>query len=631
MANYVAAANDFDAPFDAMQNAILPFAHTSLYVAMPNTSSNIKTTTVKATKKSPEPALARIPRAPTALTPEQESAVISSFLVLADQERLQRSSASANYESTPSSEHKSTEMGRSHSIFHASDNIHRNSKNKLPDDIARRITFSPIIPRKRNPPFASYERPTKKQRVSNDYNEEIIKNKSNNQVAASDTFKTPALLAEDLHTNKRGTIQTAMERAFQRMPPFHHPTNTTGDIVKTVNSKHLSVENSPFATFLDNDERNNQSDDGDGTSKKRAFDSLSTYLCAPEIDEERAKTVTANNIDDHRKKRKFSSECTLEWTPEQVNLPPGTNLTELPTTSAELYEVFFPTSPGNVIPFFRHHINAVIRGGALVLPGTPPGTNSRRTRGTSFPAHDDGNASTNGDATNSPAPTDEIGPMSERDPTAENAVNPNFNDDISDNGLDVVNMSATTSIYSQYSQNSRNRVHLYSPVLTRAFDTTHTSTADGTRTKPMTEIFIKNIQDEESEFPTTNSPPSPPFTDTTHADTTNHTTDMLTTTIPAQTQTKSAFRHPATKNYAATDTRIKKTTRFSVPHHQFSNGKPAAPTSCNPFYFLPISGKAHKLHPALIDVMPDPELSCHLKRLDLILSCCYPFCLLPSL
>ncbi len=69
MANYVAAADDFVAPFDAMQNAVLPFAHTSLYVAMPNTSSNIETSTVKATKKSPEPALARIPRAPTALTP----------------------------------------------------------------------------------------------------------------------------------------------------------------------------------------------------------------------------------------------------------------------------------------------------------------------------------------------------------------------------------------------------------------------------------------------------------------------------------------------------------------------------------------------------------------------------------
>jgi hypothetical protein len=42
--------------------------------------------------------------------------------------------------------------------------------------------------------------------------------------------------------------------------------------------------------------------------------------------------------------------------------------------------------------------------------------------------------------------------MSERDPNAENAVNPNFNDDISDSGLTVVNISATTLIYSQCSE-----------------------------------------------------------------------------------------------------------------------------------------------------------------------------------
>ncbi len=83
--------------------------------------------------------------------------------------------------------------------------------------------------------------------------------------------------------------------------------------------------------------------------------------------------------------------------------------------------------------------------------------------------------------------------MSERDPNAENAVNPNFNNNIYDNGLTVVNMSATTSIYSQCFENSRNCVHLYAPELTRAFDTTHTSTTDGTGTKPMTEIFITNF------------------------------------------------------------------------------------------------------------------------------------------
>ncbi len=114
-------------------------------------------------------------------------------------------------------------------------------------------------------------------------------------------------------------------------------------------------------------------------------------------------------------------------------------------------------------------------------------------------------------------------------------------------------------------------MYLYAPDLTRAFDTTNTSTTDGTRTKPMTRIFIKNFQDEDTEFPTANSPPTthdplestilaqahstsrPTHTDTTN-NTTNNTTKTLETTTLAQiwTQTKSAFRHPATKNYAAT-------------------------------------------------------------------------------
>jgi hypothetical protein len=43
-----------------------------------------------------------------------------------------------------------------------------------------------------------------------------------------------------------------------------------------------------------------------------------------------------------------------------------------------------------------------------------------------------------------------------------------------------------------------------------------------------------------------------------------------------------------------------KTTRFSIPH-QFSNSKTAAHTSCNPFYFIPISEKTYKLCPTLIN------------------------------
>jgi hypothetical protein len=59
--------------------------------------------------------------------------------------------------------------------------------------------------------------------------------------------------------------------------------------------------------------------------------------------------------------------------------------------------------------------------------------------------------------------------MSERDPNAENAVD--LNDDNSDNGLTVVNMSVTTSIYSQCSENSRKCVHLYAPELACALQT----------------------------------------------------------------------------------------------------------------------------------------------------------------
>ena len=57
MANYVATSVDFAAPFDATKNAVLPSKHSSLYVAMPNTISNLETSTVKAPKKSSEPAL----------------------------------------------------------------------------------------------------------------------------------------------------------------------------------------------------------------------------------------------------------------------------------------------------------------------------------------------------------------------------------------------------------------------------------------------------------------------------------------------------------------------------------------------------------------------------------------------
>ena len=123
------------------------------------------------------------------------------------------------------------------------------------------------------------------------------------------------------------------------------------------------------------------------------------------------------------------------------------------------------------------------------MPATSPDTNSSSnsclTPGKSLPSPKNENTSILDDAYNCPVPTSEIGPMSERDPPARNAVNSNFNNDICDNGLDIINMSATTSIYSQQSENSRNYVHLYdAPEHTRALDTTHFSTTDGIQAKP---------------------------------------------------------------------------------------------------------------------------------------------------
>jgi hypothetical protein len=65
---------------------------------------------------SSEPAPTRIQRTPTALTPEQESAIISRSIIIANKERLHRSNASAIYESATPNEHESTDVGRSHSI-----------------------------------------------------------------------------------------------------------------------------------------------------------------------------------------------------------------------------------------------------------------------------------------------------------------------------------------------------------------------------------------------------------------------------------------------------------------------------------------------------------------------------------
>jgi hypothetical protein len=87
------------------------------------------------------------------------------------------------------------------------------------------------------------------------------------------------------------------------MPPFYHPTDTSGDIVETVNSETLLHPNSPFPFSLTDDASNLHSDYGDGTSKQRAFECVLTHHQAPIIGRKRAISVMAIDIDDHHKKR----------------------------------------------------------------------------------------------------------------------------------------------------------------------------------------------------------------------------------------------------------------------------------------------------------------------------------------
>jgi hypothetical protein len=111
---------------------------------------------------------------------------------------------------------------------------------------------------------------------------------------------------------------------------------------------------------------------------KRAFKRILTHPQPPIIGRERAISSMAIEFDNHCKKRKILPECGLKWTTEEAQLPLRKNLTTLPTTSTELYDTFFCSFPGHVIPFCNHHIKAVIREGTLVLPGSPLGTYSRR-------------------------------------------------------------------------------------------------------------------------------------------------------------------------------------------------------------------------------------------------------------
>jgi hypothetical protein len=77
--------------------------------------------------------------------------------------------------------------------------------------------------------------------------------------------------------------------------------------------------NAHFPISIDDDKSNFNSDDVAGTKKKRAFEHFLTYPQVPIIGRKRAISVMAIEVDNHRKNRKISSECSLKSTPEEAN------------------------------------------------------------------------------------------------------------------------------------------------------------------------------------------------------------------------------------------------------------------------------------------------------------------------
>ena len=230
MANYIAADGDYPAPFDAIKNAVLPTKmHSSIYIAATNTSCPIiaEPTHTYTPKKSTNKAPGDFQRPRTASTPEQESAEISRFLALVEQERIQDNKTRVTNACNPSNEAGSTEMGRSHSISIANGATNDIAAAELKndnDDDKRNNSSSTSLPRQEDSQLASYGRPIKKKRVRFIFDNDIDKNKDNNEVAECDSFKNPAIDAEDLSTNKRGTIQTVSKSAFECTSPIRNPT-----------------------------------------------------------------------------------------------------------------------------------------------------------------------------------------------------------------------------------------------------------------------------------------------------------------------------------------------------------------------------------------------------------------------
>ncbi len=288
MANYVAAGSDFAAPYDAIKNAVLPCNISNIYVATSNHLTNTYSTAETnafTPKKSTNKAPGDIQRARTALTPEQESAEISRFLALVEQERIQDNKTRVTYACNPSNEAGSTEMGRSHSISienGATNDIAAAELKNNNDNDKRNNSSSISLPRQEDSLLASYERPIKKQRVSFDNTITIIKNKGNNEC---DSFKNPAFDAEEISNNKRGTILTVSESAFECSSPIRNPTITRREIVETAKPIKLFQENAPFTTVLSKNALPETSDDAILSGDERALEQDLTDLNPPKLAE----------------------------------------------------------------------------------------------------------------------------------------------------------------------------------------------------------------------------------------------------------------------------------------------------------------------------------------------------------
>ncbi|KAI2505348.1 hypothetical protein MHU86_9054 [Fragilaria crotonensis] len=302
-------------------------------------------------------------------------------------------------------------------------------------------------------------------------------------------------------------------------------------------------------------------------------------------------------MDDNHSKTQFMYGADNEYTPatpEHVVFPPGTVFTAVSrqtnSSSASTALLRLGTLPVSTHTASMRSYTAAECSSLGLRPAQPPAALAAFQSPVSRREHP-----VHGDAINGPGHNDGIGPMSERDPGIENAVNPNFNDDICENVLAVVNMSANTSIYSPPALSSRRSVHLYMPELTRTSCTLTLPSQTESEQNQWTEIFIKTP-------PRTRNRNSlrristPPYTDKTPADTTHASVDMLTSTFPAQPHAMSAFHRPDTKIYGETDTTNKKTTRVSHIS-QFFIQENCSPYKLQSFYFQPISEDPHIFHP----------------------------------